>query len=156
MTIRTATGDDVEALLVLAEAGRAEYERYAPTFWRKAADGKEKQRGYFQALLGKSDVIALVCENLGRIEGFLIATVGEAPPVYDPGSRVVVIDDFTVSDASQWDTLGAALLGHARERARELGANLSVVVCAHRDAPKRNMLRAGGFSLASEWYVNPA
>ena len=49
-----------------------------------------------------------------------------------------------------------ALLNAARAAARERGAALSIVVCGHLDQPKREMLAASGFSLASEWYVNPA
>lgn len=156
MPIRPATSDDVARMIELADAKRGEYEQYAPTFWRKAPDGAERQRPYFQDLLTKEHVIALVHEEGGAVQGFIIASVTTAPPVYDPGSQVIVVDDFTVAEAEQWPTVGAALLLEAREQAKARGAMLSIVVCAHLDEPKRAMLRASGFVIASEWYVNPA
>jgi GNAT superfamily N-acetyltransferase len=143
-------------MVALSDVKRTEYERYAPTFWRKAPNGVELQTPYFQTLIVKDEIIALVYEEAGSIEGFIIASVTDAPGVYDPGSHVIVVDDFTVSEAEQWPTIGAALLTEARSRAREQGANLAIVVCGHLDEPKRAMLRACGFSIASEWYVNPA
>ncbi len=156
MPIRPATTEDVERMVQLSDAKRTEYERYAPTFWRKAPNGAELQRPYFRTLIVKDEIIALVYEEAGSIEGFIIASVTDAPPVYDPGSRVIVVDDFTVSQAEQWRTIGATLLAEAQHRARERGADLAIVVCGHLDEPKRAMLRACGFSIASEWYVYPA
>ena len=49
--------------------------------------------------------------------------------------------------------VGNALLAAALQEARERGAVQMVVVCGHRDDPKRGMLAESGFSLASEWYV---
>jgi GNAT superfamily N-acetyltransferase len=156
MPIRPATNADVAHMTELADAKRTEYEQYAPTFWRKAPNGAELQAPYFKTLITKDDVIALVHDEAGHIQGFIIASITTAPPVYDPGSQVIVVDDFTVSESEQWPTVGASLLEEARNRAAERGAALSIVVCGHLDEPKRAMLRACGFSLASEWYVNPA
>lgn len=156
MPIRPATDDDVAHMIELAAAKRAEYEQYAPTFWRRAPNAAELQTPYFKMLVAKDDVIALVYAEAERIQGFIIASVTTAPPVYDPGSQVIVVDDFTVSAPEQWPTVGAALLTEARSRAKARGAALSIVVCGHLDEPKRAMLRACGFVLASEWYVNPA
>jgi len=50
-------------------------------------------------------------------------------------------------------TLGQGLLDAVGAEARERGAVLSIVVCSPKDAPKRDMLREMGYSVASEWYV---
>jgi len=155
MSIRPATLDDVPSMIVLADIKRTEYERFAPTFWRKAADGAEQQAAYFTSLLQRPEVIALVYEEVDGLVGFVIATITQAPPVYDPGGPVCVIDDFTVATANDWATIGASLLRAIRTRAHARGVTLAVVVCGHLDEPKRAMLQANDFAIASEWYVNP-
>ena len=74
-------------------------------------------------------------------------------PVYDPGGKTCLVDDFAVDSAGDWTTVGNALLAAALQEARERGAVQAVVVCGHRDDPKRHMLAGDGFSIASEWYV---
>ena len=66
-----------------------------------------------------------------------------------------MIDDFMVARPDNWPSVGVALLAAARAEARTQGATLAVVVCGQFDEPKRAMLRAVGFAVASEWYVNP-
>lgn len=155
MTIRQATANDVEAMVELSERKRAEYAAYSPVFWRKAEGAAEKQRPFFQAQIEREHNIVLVSEEAGRVNGFLIGSVITAPPVYDPGGRVCMVDDFTVADAARWPTVGAALLTEVTAQAKARGAVLTVVVCGQQDAPKRQMLQAGGSAVASEWYVAP-
>jgi GNAT superfamily N-acetyltransferase len=83
----------------------------------------------------------------------VIASLVDAPPVYDPGGLTCVIDDFVVADAREWQSLGGALLSEANRQAQARGAVQTVVVCGHQDQPKRSMLADLGFSIASEWYV---
>jgi hypothetical protein len=85
----------------------------------------------------------------------VIAELRPAPPVYDPGELTALVDDFVVADPEDWPTMGQALLDEALRRATTRGAVQSVVVCGHRDEPKRAWLRDSGHSLASEWYVLP-
>lgn len=155
MPIRSATEDDLDAMIVLADEKRTEYAQYAPTFWRKAADGPIKQREYFRGLLAQPNLIALVSEADGTIDGFVLGAIVDAPPVYDPGTQVCVIDDFTVAWPALWPTIGRALLEAVRQQAAARQANLTVVVCGHLDQAKRALLQDTGFGIASEWYVNP-
>jgi hypothetical protein len=154
MSIRFATAADLAAMLRLADNKRSQYMQYAPTFWRKAADGAAKQRSFFQSLLTKPNVIALVHEEQASVNGFLIASLIDAPPVYDPGSQVCLIDDFVVADDA-WATIGYKLLQRVQEQAATRQAQLTVVVSGHLDEPKRAMLQAAGFGIASEWYIKP-
>ena len=151
--IRKAQLADVPQLVELSENRRSAYEKYQPIFWRKAEDSHKIQSPYFEQLIAKQGVIALVHENNREIDGFVIAAVVSAPPVYDPGGLACVIDGFCVAEEDQWQTLGTVLMREAAQRAKEQGAVQVVVVCGHLDQHKRSMLVAGGFTIASEWYV---
>ncbi len=155
MSIRPATGEDIIRMVELSDLKRTEYAQYSPVFWRKAEGASEKQRPFLLAQLERENNIVLVSEEEDNIDGFLIASVVGAPPVYDPGGQVCMVDDFAVSSPAKWQTVGLALLTEATAQAKERGAVLSVVVCGLLDEPKRAMLRAGGASIASEWYTSP-
>jgi GNAT superfamily N-acetyltransferase len=114
-----------------------------------------KQAPYFVDLVRSPQHIALVLAEQGRIDGFVIAAIVPAPPVYDPGGLTCVVDDFTVAQPAQWPTLGRALLDEVMHRAKERGAAQIVVVCGQLDVPKREMLEDAGLPVASEWRTRP-
>ena len=155
MTIRPATQADIQQMVALSEQKRTQYEQVAPTFWREAADASECQARFFETLLGREQTIALVHETGDQVDGFVIAAIRDAPPIYDPGTAICTIDDFCVMALEDWTTIGVKLLQEARQAAKNRGAELAVVVCGARDEPKRAMLRQTCFAVASEWYVNP-
>jgi hypothetical protein len=152
-SIRLARKEDVPAMVDLSERKRSEYQGYQPRFWRKAVDSREKQLPFFERLIESDRVIALVHEQSGSLNGFVIASLVEAPPVYDPGGKTCMIDDFAIHSAGDWATMGNALLAAALQEAQERGAVQAVVVCGHQDGPKRDLLAGDGFAIASEWYV---
>src|SRR5437879_75669 len=98
--IREATEADIPQMLVLAETKRKQYEEYSPVFWRRASDAAEKQDPYFRAQLGSENSLCLVSEDAGQFTGFVIASIVSAPPVYDPGGPVCMVDDFAVADSA--------------------------------------------------------
>ena len=142
-------------MVELSDLKRTEYAEYSPVFWRKAEGASEQQAMFFKAQLEKENNIALVGKESGKVEGFVMASLTTAPPVYDPGGRVCVVDDFAVSAPEHWDTLGVALLTEVSSQAQARGAVLLVVVCGHLDLSQRAMLGATEFSIASEWHVRP-
>lgn len=150
---RPATAADVPAILDLAESKREEYQRYQPTFWRKAGDSREKQAPYVMTLIESDRVIFRVHEADGAVDGFIVASLTAAPPVYDPGGPVCLIDDFAVKDPADWAAIGRALLADVTSEARARGAILAVVIAGHLDEPKRAMLAGEGYAIASEWHV---
>lgn len=154
MSLRAAASEDINRMVELSDVKRAQYARYSPVFWRKADGASKKQRLFFQAQLARENNIVLVSKGPEGVEGFLIASVVGAPPVYDPGGKVCMVDDFAVSAPELWQTVGQALLSEATAQAKSRGAVLSVVVCGQGDEPKRAMLRTSGASIASEWYTN--
>lgn len=153
---RRATEDDISAMAELSEQRRQQYKHYQPVFWRPAADARTRHAPFLQTLLPREDIIALVHERAdGAVDGFVIATMASAPPVYDPGGLTCVIDDFCVAEAADWTSTGQRLLADAMAAAKVCGASQVVVVCGHLDQPKRAMLAAAGLTIASEWYVRP-
>lgn len=153
--IRIAEADDVEACVQLAEARRAIYETFQPRFWRRAENAAEMSRLWFAHLFAKEEVLALVAELDGEVRGFLIAQPTPSPPVYDPGGRTALIDDFVVAP-DQWMTVGAPLLNEARLRLRAADFAQIVVVSARQDEDKTRLLESTDLSLASTWWTAAA
>ena len=140
----------------LADQKRRDYEPYAPIFQRPAENAMEIHRPWFDKLVDDPENGTFVHENAtGEIDGFVIVAVGPAPPVYDPGGKSALIDDFAVASPSLWATAGAALLDAAQAWAREQGAVQVVVVCGPHDQAKRGLLQGAGLYLASEWFTAP-
>jgi GNAT superfamily N-acetyltransferase len=142
-------------MLAIAEVKRVEYEGYSPVFWRKAPDASPKHEVFLQRLLTETDAIPLVAETEAILLGFIIGVVTTAPPVYNPGGPVCIVDDFMVANPTAWGSVGTALLAAVAQEAKARGAVLSVVVCAQRDQAKRAMLKEAGLTVASEWHVKP-
>lgn len=153
MAIRDAISGDVPRMVELAAFKRAQYQEYSLVFWRPAVGAREAQRAFFDKLVASPDWICLVHEADGFVNGFIIATVVSPPPVYDPGGKVCMIDDFVVCEPSLWPTVGSALREEAERKAAMTGAVLSVTVCGQRDEAKRQALLESGPHVASEWYV---
>jgi GNAT superfamily N-acetyltransferase len=151
--VRSAELRDLAAIAALAEEKRAWYARFQPIFWRPAADARERHTRFLQQLVESGRVIALIHERDGTVDGFVIAQLVPAPPIYDPGGPTCSIDDFWVADGADWEEAGRALLDEAVRQAKARGAVQSIVVCGHLDEAKRAMLAASGFSIASEWYL---
>ena len=153
-TIRNAGSADVPRMVELSEKKRTEYEQQQPIFWRKARDSASAQKPYFEHLLTLDSTIVLVYECEGTIQGFVIASLHTAPPVYDPGGLTCNIDDFVVGHSDLWSSVGRALLDRATIEARARKAVQVVVVTGGHDRQKREMLSTMGLSLASEWWVS--
>jgi hypothetical protein len=153
MGVRRAEDGDVETLLELAARKREQYRSYSPLFWRPAAAAVDAQRGYFKRLIGQPDWICLVHEGSDGIDGFIMAQLVDAPPVYDPGGKACIIDDFVVTDHAVWPSIGIQLKREAERIAFDAGASISVTVCGRSDTEKREALLQSGTHIASEWHV---
>ena len=153
--IRDARLSDVASIAALAHEKRLQYAEYQPQFWNVAPDAERVHRRWLEALVRDDSVVSLVAEHEGElgVRGFLFAAVRSTPPVYDAGGDTATIDDFVVSPADAWLTVGTALLDAAKARLREQGAAQIVVVCGQQDVPKRRALAHAGLSVASEGYV---
>ncbi len=154
--VRTATSQDLEAILDLQDAQRSAYAEYQPVFWKPAPDARDRQRPYLGGQLTNPDVIVLVSTaGIDTVVGFAIGVVMAAPPVYAPGGLTCLVDDFTLGPAADWATDGVDLLLAVRRAAAGRGAVQVVVVTAALHAEKRAALSAAGLGCASEWWVGP-
>lgn len=151
--IRRAQATDVPSMVELSEQKRTQYQSYQPVFWSKATDSRQKQTPFFENMIARDNVIALVHEHGGSINGFVIAALVPSPPVYTAGITCA-IDDYCVADGD-WQDIGRALLDAVTIQAKERGAAQVVVVCGHLDEPKRDLLNLLGHTIASEWWVKP-
>lgn len=152
---RRAEPDDIEQILDIAVAKRAQYSAYQPQFWKPADDARDRQREYFQGLLRDPGTRFAVADHGAAIRGFLVGRIVVTPPVYDPGGATCMVDDFAVADPGDWAALAPVLLADVRSWASAEGAVQLVVVTAQADDPKRAALRSTHLTAASEWWVGP-
>jgi hypothetical protein len=151
--IRRAEERDVPEMVALSGHKRREYAVYQPVFWREAENSDAIQKPFFAFQVAKPENIVLVCEQSGKVAGFIIAGLVPSPPVYAPGGLTCAIDDFALCDDEDWTRVGLPLLEAVAREAKSQGAVQMVVVCGHLDQPKREMLAAADYAIASEWYV---
>jgi GNAT superfamily N-acetyltransferase len=138
LDVRKAETTDIKAAVELVERSRRQFQKYQPTFWRKAANSAAATETFFT-----------------RLEGFLIARKFPNPPVFDPDGDTWLIDDFCVAEPHLWLSVGEALLSHATTLIHEHGGVQIVVVSADRDLAKTEMLRRSDLSIASNWWTKP-
>jgi hypothetical protein len=151
--VRDFREEDLDAVAAMCDARRQAYAAHQPVFWRPAPDASSVGRSFLAEQASRDTTLAAVHESSGVVDGFVLASIVDAPPVYDPGGRTCGIDDYVVREPALWAHAGPELLGYVARLAAERGAVQCVVVTSARDEPKRAMLRAAGASVASEWYV---
>ena len=137
-------------MIELSKRARAQYESWEPQFYRHKADAAELQTKYFEYLLPKPTTFSFLGEAEGG-EGFAIATLTN-PPTYDPGGPTALVDDFVVSNDSQWESLGKALLDEVTREAKARGAVGLIVVCVAKDAGKLRLFSENDLSRVCEWH----
>ena len=155
MLIRRAEEMDILSMARLAEEFREKLEVWQPVFWRRAAGSGELSESYFRYLMQSEDNLALVNEDYAGVDGFLIATLVDSPPVYDPGGKTCLIDDFAVAEDELWGTVGEALVERASEWAKNKGATQTVVITPLAYDEKLSFLKDRGMTPAASWWVKP-
>jgi hypothetical protein len=155
LDVHKAEATDIQAAVALVEHTRRQFQKYQPTFWRKAANSAAATEKFFTRQLTEPNTYFLVALEGSDLQGFLIAAKFAAPPVFDPGGDTYLIDDFCVLEPRLWLTIGEALLSHASTLIHEHGGAQIVVVSADRDLAKTEMLRRSDLSIASNWWTKP-
>ncbi|MBI2735234.1 MAG: N-acetyltransferase [Rhodospirillales bacterium] len=155
MDVRKATTGDIKAAVELVERSRRQFQKFQPTFWRKAEHSAASTETFFTKLLAEPATLFLVAVESNQHQGFLIARKFPNPPVYDPGGDTWLIDDFCVAEPQLWLSIGEALLSHATTLIHEHGGVQIVVVSADRDLAKTEMLRRSDLTIASNWWTKP-
>lgn len=150
MTIRAGSKADLPGCIAIVEKTRAKYQDYEPQFWKRAPNAAQMSEAFLGMLIAQETTLFLVAEEENGVAGFLTAKPQPVPPVFTPG-KTAFIDDFCV--ASDWATIGTALLREARTQLKERGFEQIIVVTAYRDEGKMEMLKQENLSLASAWWV---
>jgi hypothetical protein len=150
--IRAARSADLDAIVALAAARRAEYEAYQPRFWRIAEDAVDRHRPFLAALIDDDEWASFVGDPF---TGYAFARIVPPPLVYDPGGPSCFVDDFAVVSPDLWLTAGRELLDAVSTWGSARGASQLVVVNAERDKPKAALLAAYDLSIASTWWTRP-
>lgn len=153
MTIRQASSTDVDQIALLAAQKRRQYEKFQPVFHKESEKALELHTAFLKDALPKENNLVWVCETSGHIDGFVIGTIVNAPPVYAAGGKICFVDDFMVKSPDLWATVGRELLNKVMAEAKGKGAVLANVVCGPLDQPKRNLLAGTHFQVASEWHI---
>jgi GNAT superfamily N-acetyltransferase len=77
----------------------------------------------------------------------------DPPPVYAPGGKTLLVDDFAVVEGAEGDTAASALLDAVISEARARGAVQMIVVAAARDARATRWLEEKKLRVASQWWT---
>lgn len=139
----------------LAETFREKLEEWQPVFWKRADGSAQLSENYFRFLMQDEDNCALVNEDYAGVDGFLIATLVDAPPVFNPGGKTCLIDDFVVAEDELWATVGEALVERASEWAKSKGATQTVVITPLAHQEKLSFVKGRDMTPAASWWVKP-
>lgn len=153
LLIRPAILLDSHAMMELADRKRKTYEAWQPLFHKSHPEARGRHWEFIKDQLRSPDWILLVADRAGEVEGWIMARLAQAPPVYEPGGKICMVDDFLVRDESLWSGVGSGLLMGCWDRAKAQGAVLLNVVCGPKDEAKRKLLAELKLSVASEWWV---
>ncbi len=152
LSIRRAQAGDVDTMVRLVAMKRAELERHEPVMWRRSRDADEMTRAFYRHQVEESTVILLAAEIEGRVAGFINGVLQNAPPVYDPGGKALMVDDFVVEAGETGDRAALALLDAVKSEGRARGAVQMIIVTAARDERAAGWFRAKGLHVASTWW----
>ena len=151
--IRSALATDVQAMAQLLEIKRALLESFEPVMWRVSPAAAQLTPAFFTHQLGQPNAIARVAEDNGRFAGFIIGGVQDAPPVFAPGGKTVLIDDFAVIEGEGGDAAALALLDAVMSEARARGAVQLIAIAAAKDARVVRWLESKKLHVASQWWT---
>lgn len=153
ISIRTAILEDVAAMTKLVAEKRAMLETYEPVMWRVADSADQMTFAFFSHQVPEPNVIVLVAEEGRRILGFVNGVLQDAPPVYDPGGKAVMVDDFVVVAGEEGDAAALALLDALMSEGRSRGAVQMIVISAAKDARAAKWFEAKKLHVASLWWT---
>ena len=100
-----------------------------------------------------SRTFARIAEESGRVTGFIIAGVQDAPPVFAPGGKTVLVDDFAVVEGASGDAAALALLDAVMSEGRARGAVQLIAIGAAKDARAARWFEEKKLHVASQWWT---
>jgi hypothetical protein len=117
--IRDAVEKDISEMVALSAIKRRAYAQAQPLFWKPSPNAQSHQKQYFFELLSNPEVMLLIAESHHEIDGFIIGSIVEAPSVYNPGGKTLLVDDFCVR--KEWPSVAPALLQSHTEKGKKRG-----------------------------------
>jgi GNAT superfamily N-acetyltransferase len=152
-TVRMASAGDVNAMTALVAAKRQMLENFEPVMWHPSEIAGQITPQFFTHQVAQPNVIARVAEGGGRFLGFAIGVLQDPPPVYAPGGKTLLVDDFVVVEGDEGDAAASALLDAVISEARARGAVQVIVVAAAKDARASRWLEEKKLHVASQWWT---
>ncbi|MEQ1754763.1 MAG: GNAT family N-acetyltransferase [Micropepsaceae bacterium] len=153
ISIRRASPSDVDAFTDLVAAKRTQLEMFEPIMWRTGRDANEMTAAFFRHQVAEPNAILLVAEDGASILGFVNAVLQNPPPIYDPGGKTVMIDDFTVVKGEAGDQAAMALLDAVMSEGRSRGAVQLIAVSAAMDERATKWFQTKKLHVASTWWT---
>jgi len=153
MTIRPAIKTDLPAMVALIETYRRRLQTWRPVFWKKAGGSAELSMLWFGHLMNQGNVLTLISEQDGKANGFLIASLIDAPPVYDIPGKACMIDDYAVETDALWASVGRDLLSEAKAWARQKDAAQVIVVSPTDHTDKNGFMENEGLAETTKWWT---
>jgi GNAT superfamily N-acetyltransferase len=152
--IRRASASDVDAMVALEAARRAQNVRRDPDFFAlMTSEAAEVRRRVLTEWVGSPDADILVAEADGRPVGYTLIMLMDALGTETPVSTAA-IHELDI-EWERWPAAGRALLLAALDTARERGAEQVVAVVAV-DPAWHGELEAAGMTIVLEgWYAKP-
>lgn len=153
ISIRRATDNDVDSLVRLVAEKRRQLEAFEPVTWRVGKGANDMTAVFFRHQVGEQNAILLVAEENRHILAFINAVFQDPPPIYDPGGKTVMIDDFVAVAGDQGDRAALALLDAAASEGRSRGAVQVIVVSAAMDERAAGWFRSKKMHVFSSWWT---
>lgn len=153
VSVRPALAADVQAMAQAIDDKRKQLELFEPVMWRPSEAAAQMTQSFFNHQVVQPNAIARVAESGGRFLGFVVGGLQDAPPVFAPGGKTVIIDDFAVTEGAEADEVASALLDAVMSEARARGAVQIIAIAAARDERAARWLEAKKLHVASQWWT---
>jgi len=140
-------------MVALVSAKRAQLEAFEPVTWHASKNAPAMTEEFFRLQVAEQGPIFLVATDGPAVIGFINALLQPAPPVYDPGGKSIMIDDFAVVDGDIGDDAAMALLDAAISEGRGRGAMQVIIVAAAKDERAAKWFRARQLHVFSNWWT---
>jgi L-amino acid N-acyltransferase YncA len=142
MQIREATTADTEVVAPLILKVLAQHEVWDPARYGLAADVAKEYRRWFGKLAEDPRTTILIAEDLGRVVGYLVATVHHDRPIYSTGDYVVIHDLWVDEGGAE---AGRELIKAVAEHYAKTGVTQLRAATAAPNERIRALLQSAGF-----------
>ena len=146
MKIAEATAERIPELRPLWEALEVHHGELpgVPSI-RPLADSWERRQERYQEWLAKGTGRLFVADRGGRVAGYLMLTIGDAPASWDVGASAAEIETLSVLEEERSGGVGAALMDAALDAAAAAGVRAIGVGVVHSNVDGIRFYERAGF-----------